>query len=132
MSDFSYDVELAVRYRDLDTMGHVNNAVYATYLEQARTSYIEDIVGREIGEIGLALANLEIDFNHELTFREHVTVALRTTKVGESSVTMEYEIRAGDTVAASASSVTVTVDDDGSPCQIPAEIRESIIAHEEL
>ena len=40
-AEFRFDVELAVRYRDLDTLGHVNNAVYATYLEQARTRYVD-------------------------------------------------------------------------------------------
>jgi acyl-CoA thioester hydrolase len=132
MSEYRYEVEIPVRYRDLDPLGHVNNAVYATYLEQARTSYIDDVIGTPPEELGLVVANLELDFDRSITFREQVTVGLRTTDIGTSSVTMDYEVRSDDGVAATASSVIVTLDDDGTPYPVPEAVRQRIVEHEGL
>ena len=132
MSDFNYDVELAVRYRDLDPMGHVNNAVYATYLEQARTSYIEDVIGRPPESIGLVVANLEIDFNRSITFRKPLTVSLRTTDIGTSSISMDYEVHSNGERAATANSVIVALDESGNPQTVPDDVREAVVEHEGL
>ena len=132
MSEYDYEVEIPVRYRDLDPLGHVNNAVYATYLEQARTSYIDDVIGAPPEELGLVVANLELDFDRSITFREQVTVALRTTDIGTSSVSMDYEVRSDDGVAATATSVIVTLDEDGSPRPVPDDVRQQIVEHEGL
>ncbi|MFC7195480.1 acyl-CoA thioesterase [Halosimplex aquaticum] len=43
--DAAFEHEVDVRYRDLDTFGHVNNVVYGTYCEQARVAYIEEVLG---------------------------------------------------------------------------------------
>jgi len=45
MEGFRYSLGIDVRYRDLDPVGHVNNAVYATYLEHTRTNYYADVLG---------------------------------------------------------------------------------------
>ena len=132
MSEYDYEVEIPVRYRDLDPLGHVNNAVYATYLEQARTSYIDDVIGTAPEELGLVVANLELDFDRSITFREQVTVALRTTGIGTSSVSMDYEVRSDDGVAATANSVIVTLDEDGRPRPVPDDVRRRIVEHEGL
>ena len=132
MSEYDYEVEIPVRYRDLDPLGHVNNAVYATYLEQARTSYIDDVIGTAPEELGLVVANLELDFDRSITFREQVTVALRTTDIGTSSVSMDYEVRSDDGVAATANSVIVTLDEDGRPRPVPDDVRRRIVEHEGL
>ena len=41
----TFETTIGVRYRDIDAMGHVNNAVYATYLEQARVRYVDHVLG---------------------------------------------------------------------------------------
>ena len=132
MSQYHYEVEIPVRYRDLDPLGHVNNAVYATYLEQARTSYIDDVIGAPPEELGLVVANLELDFDRSITFREQVTVGLRTTHIGTSSVSMDYEVRTDDGVAATANSVIVTLDEEGSPCPVTDDVRQRIVDYEGL
>ena len=132
MSEYNYEVEIPVRYRDLDPLGHVNNAVYATYLEQARTSYIDDVMGAPPEELGLVVANLELDFDRSITFREQVTVGLRTTHIGTSSASMDYEVRTADGVAATANSVIVTLDEEGSPCPVPDDVRQRIVDYEGL
>jgi len=111
MTDFEYETELQVRFRDLDAMGHVNNAVYATYLEQARVDYYADVLGVGLDDIDTVLVNLEIDYRHEVTLDDGtVTVAMGVRSIGESSVVVGYELRAGDRVAATAETTQVYVD----------------------
>ena len=132
MTDFEYETEIDVRFRDLDPMGHVNNAVYASFLEHARTLYIDDIFGDRPEEVNVALVNLDIDFRRQVRFRETVTVGVGVTEMGESSVTMEYEVRTGDETAATAITILVAIDDEGNSRPMPAEIRDRIAEHEGL
>ncbi len=133
MDEFGYTTAVETRYRDFDTMGHVNNAVYATYLEQARIDYFRDVVGIPLNEISGVIAHLEIDYRQSITPEDEVTVALRVPELGESSITMEHEIRAGEDVAATAEVVQVALDPEtGEPTSIPPELRDRIVTHEEL
>jgi acyl-CoA thioester hydrolase len=84
-------------------MGHVNNAVYSTYLEEAR-------IGVLGGLAAFILARVEIDFRSELRAGEEVEVASRCTRVGTRSFDLEHEIRAGHRVVAHAKSVLVGYD----------------------
>jgi acyl-CoA thioester hydrolase len=92
-----------VRFRDCDAMGHVNNAVYSTYLEQAR-----------IGILGalepFILARVEIDFRAELRADEDVEVRSRCSKIGIKSFELEHQIWASDRLVADAKSVLVGYD----------------------
>ncbi|MFB6103199.1 MAG: acyl-CoA thioesterase [Haloplanus sp.] len=121
MSDFEYETELQVRFRDIDAMTHVNNAVYATYLEQARVDYYADVLGVGLDDIDTVLVRLEIDYRREISLDDGtVTVAMGVRDIGESSVTVDYEVRAGDRVAATAETVQVYVDpDDGASRPLP-------------
>lgn len=133
MDEFSYTTDLNVRVRDIDFMGHVNNAVYATYLEEARTSYFEDVLDVPLTDIDSVLAHLEIEYRQPITIEDDVTVALRIPRIGESSLPMEYEIRAGDDVAATGETVQVTVDRrSGETRPISDRVRASIAEFEGL
>ena len=92
-----------VRFRDCDAMGHVNNAVYSTYLEQARIA----ILG---GLEPYILARVEIDFRAELCAGEHVEVRSRCSHVGRKSFELEHQLWAGDRLVADAKSVLVGYD----------------------
>jgi acyl-CoA thioester hydrolase len=77
--EFAYTTTLPVRYRDTDTMGHVNNAVYVTYFEQARIDYFDAVLDIPLEEREMVLANLELDYRRSVTTDdEYVTVAVRT------------------------------------------------------
>lgn len=135
MTEFTYEAEMEVRYRDLDPQGHVNNAVCATYLEHARVSYFTDVLDvapDDPREIGIVVANLEMEYNRPIEFRAPVTVAMRMTELGESSVRTAYEIRADGAVAVTAETVMVAVDQTGKPRAIPADVRDQIAEYEEL
>jgi len=129
---FSFSTEIPVRYRDLDPEGHVNHAVYVSYLELTRVRYIRELLGAGIDDLDAVVAHLEIDYRRPVTIEESVTVALRVTELGESSVTMDYEIRSGGDVVATAETVMVRVDDDGDATPMPAAWRATIREYEEL
>ncbi|MFA9427982.1 acyl-CoA thioesterase [Natronorubrum sp. A-ect3] len=130
-SDDSYDyvAEIDVRLRDIDFMGHVNNATYATYLEEARQAYFSDAVGVSLVDVGTVLANMEIDYSSPIEADADVTVALRATEIGTSSLPIEYEIRADGEQAATARTVQVLVDrETGNSEPIPDDWRTRINA----
>lgn len=127
MSDFSFTTEIQIRYRDLDTQNHVNNAVYGTYLEQARAAYIEHVLDEVIDQCLVVLAQISIDYRSPVTLAdESVSVAVRTLNLGESSIPMEYEIRTGDGIATTAESVMVSIDENGESRALPEEWRDRI------
>jgi len=131
MTEYATEVELTVRYRDIDSYGHVNNAVYVTYLEQARVEYIREVFATTALDPGFVVGGLSIDYERPIEFGEHVVVGLRVTDIGESSITMDYEIRADGDLAATAETTLVAFDPDTrTPRPVPDAWRERIAAHE--
>jgi acyl-CoA thioester hydrolase len=92
-----------VRFRDCDAMGHVNNAVFSTYLEESR-------IGVLGGLNAFILARVEIDFRSELRMGEEVEVQTSCTRIGTKSFDLEHQIRADGRVVADARSVLVAYD----------------------
>ncbi|MFN2627963.1 MAG: acyl-CoA thioesterase [Gaiellaceae bacterium] len=103
MSGFRFVHRERVRFRDCDSMGHVNNAVFSTYLEEAR---IRVLGGLE----PFILARVEIDFRSQLWAHEEVEVGTRCSRIGTKSFDLEHELRAGERVVAEAKSVLVAYD----------------------
>ena len=132
-SMITYTTELQIRFRDVDAMGHVNNAVYATYLEQARTHYYRAVLGADLSAVATVLASLSIDFHRPVKLSdETVAVDVEVPRLGTSSVPMQYELRtAGETVA-EAESVQVAIDDDGTARPLPKRYRAAIEAYHDL
>jgi len=126
MGEYPYVAEVDVRFRDLDPMGHVNNAVYASYLEEARVAYYDDVLGVGADELGFVLARLGIDYERPIRHGEGVRVGLRTAEVGDRSLTTEYRLEADGSVAATAESVQVAVDDNGDARSVPEGWRREI------
>ena len=92
-----------VRFRDCDAMGHVNNAVFSTYLEEAR-------IGVLGGLAPFILARVEIDFRSQLRAGEQIEVGTRCSRIGTKSFDLEHEIRSDGRVVADARSVLVGYD----------------------
>ncbi|MFB6281484.1 MAG: acyl-CoA thioesterase [Haloferacaceae archaeon] len=125
---FEFVTDLRTRFRDIDSMGHVNNAVYATYLEQARADYFEAVIGRPLHEVATVLVSLEIEFRAPIELGETVSVGLTVPDVGESSIPMSYAVHGADGPAAVAETVQVPVDGAGEPRPVPDVWRERIRA----
>jgi acyl-CoA thioester hydrolase len=122
LPDFPYVLRERVRFRDCDAMGHVNNAVYSTYLEEARIGVL--------GGLGdFILARVEIDFRAELRMGEDVEVHTRCSRVGTKSFDLEHVISADGRVVAEAKSVLVSYDyGRGESVTVPAELRARLSA----
>lgn len=128
--DDPFTVSMEVRFRDIDSMGHVNNAVYATYLEQARSRYYSDVIGVRLDEVRTVLARMEIEYRLPIDLDQSVTVAMWTVDLGESSLDLAYEVRADGEVAATAETVQVVMDEAGAESRpIPEAWRERIKRH---
>jgi acyl-CoA thioester hydrolase len=107
----SHEKEIAIRWRDLDGLRHVNNAVYATYLEEARDALFEAVLpGRTFWDY--VLVHVAIDFRRELRLEdERVVVSCAVDRIGRSSITLREEIRtAGGELAAESRAVIVARD----------------------
>lgn len=133
MPEFSYRTVVPVRFRDIDVLGHVNNAVYATYLEQARRDYFADVLDCRLEMVDIVLAHLSVDFRTPIDGKNDVVIAMSVPTLGESSIPMEYQVRHGDAVAATAETVLVAIDGESeSSRELPAEWRDRIEAYEGL
>jgi acyl-CoA thioester hydrolase len=108
-----HEKQIEIRWRDQDAYGHVNNAVYLTYLEEVRDEWLERALGDSGDAWGYVTARVAIDFRRELTQDDdEIVAACRLERIGRSSVTTRETLRvAGDGApAAEAESVLVARD----------------------
>jgi acyl-CoA thioester hydrolase len=99
------------RFSDLDGMGHVNNAVFSVYIEQARLAWFAQLAADEPMPLtDVILARTEIDFRSQVGFGETVAIGVRPSRVGTKSFEFEFELRVGDRLVAEAKSVLVGYD----------------------
>jgi acyl-CoA thioester hydrolase len=107
-----HEKQIEIRWRDQDAYGHVNNAVYLTYLEEVRDEWLERALGDSGDAWGYVTARVAIDFRRELTQDDEAIVArLWLTRIGTSSVTTREEIvTVGGELAAEAEAVLVARD----------------------
>lgn len=125
--------EIDVRYRDLDTLERVNNAVFSTYLEEARTSYIDEVFRTPVADYNFVIAHLEIDFARRITQGDDVSVTVRVSDIGTSSIPMQYEITVNGEPAATAETTLVFIDPDSQESTpVPDDVRTRIVEHEGL
>ena len=118
--------EETVRFRDLDSLGHMNNAVYATFLEQARIAFLAPL-GAHV--TGMILARLEIDFRAQVSFGDTVEIEVVTGRIGTKSFELAYTMRVRETVVAEAKTVLVAYDYRSErSIEIPDEWKERLAA----
>ncbi|WP_322814186.1 thioesterase family protein [Chloroflexus sp.] len=110
--EYPFHYRIEVRFRDLDALGHVNNAVYATYFESARIAYYQRLVGGSLNRLGIILAELTISYKAPAHFGDELLVGVRVSRIGGKSFTMDYAIaRVGDgALIATGQSVLVAYD----------------------
>jgi acyl-CoA thioester hydrolase len=126
--------EIRVRFRDTDGMGHVNNAVYLTYLEVAREQYWREVFGlTDYRQVDIIMARVEIDFRAPIVPGDTIIVGLRASALGRRSFDFQYEgWRKGDGAVVFASrSVQVMYDyAAGGTKDLSPEARAKILAFE--
>ena len=103
-----HEKRLEIRWKDVDALGHVNNAVYLTYLEECRDEWLEEALGDGEAAWDFVIARLAIDFRRELRLDDDVVlVSCRLERIGKSSITTRETIVAAGDLAAEAEAVLV-------------------------
>jgi acyl-CoA thioester hydrolase len=107
LPDYPFAISLYVWFRDLDAMGHVNNAVYFTYFEQARTRYWLSLISGEgsasslkhppnqendYRKLGFVVVHAECDFASGAEMGESLLVGCRLPEIRKSSFVFEYRV----------------------------------------
>jgi acyl-CoA thioester hydrolase len=91
-SQYKYKTNLEVRFCDIDLYGHVNNAIYLTYFEQARTKYWKEIISWDWDKTGIILAKAEVNYIKPITLNDTLTAYVKTSKIGNSSWEIDYAL----------------------------------------
>ena len=125
-----YRHRLSVRFRDCDAMGHVNHAVYFTYLEQCRLTFWRELTGWPSPHTRVILARAECDYRAPARFGDELEVRLNVGDIGRSSFVLLYEIASVGTDQPIASGRTVMVSYDyeaGKSVPLPEETRALLV-----
>jgi acyl-CoA thioester hydrolase len=119
-----------VRFRDLDPMGHVNNAVFLTYIESARFAFLKDIgAAPNLEDMTLVVARVEIDFRAPVRLNDEIEITAAVSRFGEKSFDLDHELLVDGRTVAEAKTVLVTYDySKREPMPIPDAWREKLAA----
>lgn len=133
MSDYPVSIEIPVRFRDLDGIGHVNNAVFSTFLESCRIRYWErlfpEVRAGDLSQVTMILARAEIDFRGQISYGETVRIVTRCPRIGTKSFDLVYRIESadGDRLYAEARTVQAAFDYEAQQTvPVSADLRRRI------
>ena len=139
MSDFRFFHPIEVRYGDLDPQGHLNNAKYLTYFEAGRINYFTHLgiftPGQSFMDVNVILAEARITFLAAVEYGTPVKVGVRTSKMGNKSMTVDQNIVHAETgeVLATGQVILVAYDYHAKKSvPISDEMREKISTFERL
>jgi len=129
---FEVAVPIDVRWRDMDPLGHVNNAVYLTYLERGRVEYVRTMTKKELSarSFRFIIARIEIDYVAPVTLNDSVVCRIGIPEWGRKSFTFTYLLTdaSGGTVYARARSIQVCYDYDAkATIGVPDDFRAGVI-----
>jgi acyl-CoA thioester hydrolase len=123
----SYSPE--IRFSDIDAMGHVNNAVYLSYFEQARIFYFKHILDQDWDwfKHGILVARNEINYAAPIFQKDKIEIITKCTHIGTKSFTITYEVMRGSEVCSTGASVLVCFDyHQKTTIAIPDDMRKKL------
>ncbi|MFN2384438.1 MAG: acyl-CoA thioesterase [Gemmatimonadota bacterium] len=125
-----FHVKIPVRFRDLDPMGHVNNSVYFTYLEVARTAFWQELHhDYSYDVLDFVVARAECDYVSAAMLRETIRVEVWLSRIGTTSFVLDYEgfDEQSERLIARGRTVQVMIDPKtGRPRPIGPSLRERL------
>ena len=132
---FRFTFTIPVRYSDIDAQGHLNHARYFSFMEEARFQYVMAVglwhPSQSFEAVGQIVAEATCAYKAPVLANQTVGVAVRTAHIGHKSMTLEYELRVGETLVATGRTVQVAYDyATQRSIPVPAEWREKIRAFE--
>ena len=119
-------IKIQVRFSDLDVMGHVNNSVYLSYFEMARVAFFSPLMGEKWDwkKNGVLLRKNEVEYLFPVLLHEEPEITIFTTSIGTKSFTLEYELKVGDKLCTTGTSVLVCYDaENNKTIEVPQEMR---------
>jgi acyl-CoA thioester hydrolase len=118
------------KFRDLDPMGHVNNAVFLTYIESARIAFLQDLgAAQGIEDMSIIVARIEIDFRSPVRMDDEIEITVHASRFGTKSFDLDYVLRVGGEIVAEGKSVQVAFDyERGEAIPVPQDWREKLTA----
>jgi acyl-CoA thioester hydrolase len=132
LADFPIVISLPIQWGEMDSFGHVNNAVHIRWFESARIAYLEQSgMSQMMSGVGLGpiLASITCHYRRQLNYPDTVHVGARITRIGRSSMTMAHAVYS-ETLGAIASdgdSVVVVFDySSNKPQRMPDDVRAVI------
>jgi acyl-CoA thioester hydrolase len=135
---FRCSIRIPVRFGDMDALGHVNNAKYLTYFEEARMKYWTSLFpldANNVASLGIILAEATVRFRSPAHAGDLLEVFVRVSHLGTKSFVMEYRIENAATRALVADGSTVQVMYDYAKertTPMPDDVRKKIMEFEEL
>jgi acyl-CoA thioester hydrolase len=139
MDDYKFFHPAEIRYGDLDPQGHVNNAKYLTYFEQARVYYFIQLglfsKDQSFMEIGVIIADIHVTYHSPTHYYDPIKIGVRTVKIGSKSITTEQCVMHAETGEVMASGTVVLVAFDYAakkPMPVPDGWRKKLSEFERL
>ncbi|WP_322973956.1 acyl-CoA thioesterase [Pedobacter sandarakinus] len=136
-SNFNYKTNIHTRFVDFDLMGHVNNSVYFTYLEIARTNYWEEIIRWDWKKTGIVIAHAEMDYILPILMNDRIAIHIRTSRIGSSSFDLDYQIvkvkGTEEVICSKGKTVCIAIDyATKKPTGVPEAEKQKMIGFEQL
>jgi acyl-CoA thioester hydrolase len=89
---FQYKTLIPIRFADIDAFGHVNNAIYLTYFEIARSTYWEEVIKWDWDEVGIIIRRSVVDYLKPILLTDEIYTYVKTSRIGTSSFDLDYII----------------------------------------
>ena len=127
---FRFQRVVEVRFRDIDEMGHAHHTMPLIYIEEARSAYWREVLGRP--ELDFIMGEVGIRYHRRIHYPSTVVVGVRTARLGRRSLGMEYDIRDADgNVLAEGWSEQVMYDYAAAESKpVPDDLRQRVLAFE--
>lgn len=134
---FKYKTRIEMRFADFDLMGHVNNAVYFTYLEIGRTKYWKHAINWDWHKTGVVIGQASIDYIVPIFMEDKIDMYVRTSRIGNTSFDLEYlivkTINGKEITCSKGKSVCIAFDyHSKKPAAIPEKERNKMMEFEQL
>ena len=108
ITDYPHHYELKTRWRDIDSFGHVNNAVFLTYIEDARILFFRRWKITEMKK-SLIVASIKIDYLQQIDHPSDLIVGQKISRIGNSSFDIQSTLFIKDQFKPAARSVVISV-----------------------
>lgn len=136
ISDYKFKTPIAIRFSDIDAVGHVNNAIYLTYFEVARFAYWKEITDWNLRKDGVIVGRSEVNYLKPITLEDEIYCYVRTTRIGNSSFDMMHLLVRvtpnGEEICTTGKTVCISYDyTRNKSVTIPDREREKMIAYDE-